>query len=124
VRLTAELPALVTMVNTPCMAAVSGRALTFTARLCPGDSVTGSETDEVEKALFDKDSALMVTAWLLLDLMVSGCDVTLPLEPLKLRAAVEMLMPVELEALAQRGLARMIAARGRKVRCFTTIAPE
>ena len=54
---------------------------------------------------------------------VIGSDVTLPLEPSKLRAAVEMVMPEELEALAQTGLARMIAARGRNNSCFTTIAP-
>jgi hypothetical protein len=78
----------------------------------------------VEKKLpFEIVTLVTVTGCELVTVTVIGCDVTLPLEPLKLRAGVEMLMPEELEALAQTGLARMIAARERNNRCFTTIAP-
>ena len=78
----------------------------------------------VEKKLpFEKVTLVTVTGCEPVTVMLIGCDVTLPLEPLKLRAAVEVLMPEELEALAQTGLARIIAARVRNNRCFTTIAP-
>jgi hypothetical protein len=57
--------------------------------------------------------------------MVRGCDVTLPVEPLKLRAAVEVPMPaVAPYALAQTGLAIRIAARGRRAIFFTTNCSE
>jgi hypothetical protein len=55
--------------------------------------------------------------------MVSGCEETLPLEPLKLSAEVERLM-LPWAFCAQTGDATRIAARGRGTSLFRTFAPE
>ena len=63
-------------------------------RRWPADSVTGRETEELEKALFENDSDWMVTDLCPVEVMVSGWDETLPLEPLKLSAVVETAIPL------------------------------
>lgn len=79
-------------VRVPVCAVLCGLAITFTVRVCPGDNVAGRDTAESEKTPFENEMFWMVTDRRPVEVMVKGWDETLPLEPLKLSAAVERLM--------------------------------
>lgn len=83
--------AVVVMRSEPVCAVLLGWAVTLTVMLWPWASVTGRATVEPEKVALEKVSFSMVTDFWPVEVMVSGCDETLPLEPLKLSADLETL---------------------------------
>jgi hypothetical protein len=76
-----------------------------------------------KNALLEKDTLRMVTGREPVTVTVTGCDETLPLEPLKLSAVVERLMLAPGFWPAHAGLAITIAQRGRRMWFFNATSP-
>jgi hypothetical protein len=113
VRETVGLLVLVVMASVPVLAVVSGCAVTVIVTLWPRDNRSGNATVP-EKTLVEYVRLLIVTAPPTA-VIFSGCDETLPVDPLKLSEVLES----ETEPVAQHGAAQRLTARGRRM-CFFT----